>query len=101
MPSAVVLGKDDAGETDSRRGAPDGKRPPTRPGLREGVGDQHERARHQPDGTHALRDPRCDQERDGAGDGACCAGEDEHRQPDEKAGASAPAVGQRAGEEEQ
>ena len=67
-----------AGETDSRHGAPDGKRPPTRLGLREGVGDQGERARHQPRGTHALRDSRRDEERDGAGDGACCAGQDEH-----------------------
>ena len=71
-------------ETDSGHGAPDRKRLPTRLWLDEGVDDQGQRARHQPRGTNALRHSSRDEEGDGVGDGACCAGQDEHRQPDGK-----------------
>ena len=90
-----------AGETDSGHGAPDGKRTATRLRLGEGVGDQGERAGHQPGGTDALRDSSRDEERDGACDGTRRAGQDEHGQPDEEASAYADPVGQRAGEQEQ
>jgi hypothetical protein len=65
------------------------------------VGDQRERAGHQPGSPDALRDSSCDQERDRVCDGARCARHDEHGQPHDEAPANADPVRQRAGEQEQ